>query len=108
MSKLKITQDDQNLINDGLKDWINVNSETIQNHVKHLRVLFIQGKVKDIQKRVCFDIFRAYGNFLKYNGINSYDQFYDNVYKYANDDNIYSFLKTIVPYKQFFKLTKGV
>jgi hypothetical protein len=45
-------------------------------------------KVKDLQKRFCFDL--LYGT-----GLSSW--LCHNVYSYANDTHIYSFLKTICP-----------
>jgi len=45
-------------------------------------------KVKDLQKRFCFDI--LYGS-----GLNSF--VCDTLYKYMNDDHLYTALKSICP-----------
>ena len=45
-------------------------------------------KVKDLQVRFCFDLFYA-------TGLTSW--LCDHVYTYANDDNVYSVLKTCCP-----------
>ena len=45
-------------------------------------------KVKDLQRRFCFDLLFA-------TGLNSW--ICDNIYSYANDAHLYSFLKSICP-----------
>lgn len=88
--KLKIKPEHQEILTEILKTALNVNQSSIVEHVKTLRVLVIQEKVKDINKRLCWDIFyRLVPQHIR-------QQFTTEVYVYANDDNIYSYLKHII------------
>lgn len=87
--KLKIKKEHQEIIKPYIQSILSAKASEIKEHVKHLRVLKIQGKVKSINTRLCFDI-------LYLTPCRERAKFYEEVYKYANDSNIESFLKSIV------------
>lgn len=86
MSKFKITAEHQNTIKTAIDNVLvkypNIAQEYEQG--KFAR----SDKVKDLQQRFCFDL--LYGT-----GLNSW--ICGNVYSYANDAHLYSFLKSICP-----------
>jgi len=101
MSKLKIKIEHQNMIKESFKTFLELHHIAIIDHVKELRVQVIQGKVKDIKKRLCWDMFYYYSRYMKSKQSDIVYEFTQAIKPYANDDNIYSFLKTIVPYKAY-------
>lgn len=94
--RLKIRQEHIDMIAPLVDSFMAANMPMIREHIRMLRT---DDKVKDISKRLSFDILRATLNRTP----QTRDQFYDQVYKYANDTNIYSVLKTIINTKQLLK-----
>ena len=70
-------------------------NKTIEKHgIENIIKMYREGnfpgadKVQDLQKRLCFDL-------MYYSGLTNF--VCSNIYKYANDEHLYTALKTICP-----------
>ena len=86
---MKIKNEHIEIIKPLIVELLSAKNAEIIEHIKYLRVLLIQEKVKDINMRLCFDILYLVDK-------NTTRSFYDQVYQYANDDHVYSVLKSII------------
>lgn len=86
MSKFKITAEHQNTIKTEIDNVLAKCPNAVEEYNKGNFARSEQ--VQDLQKRFCFDLLYA-------TGLNSW--ICDEVYSYANDAHLYSFLKSICP-----------
>lgn len=108
MAKLKIKPEHISIVAPHIDAFIAAKSELIADHVKQLKDLHAQGKVKRLETRLVFDLFK--GAFIDMAGNNPELRdiertFYDHVYKYANDTHVESMLRHLIDYKKL--LTTG-
>lgn len=97
MSRLKIKQEHQSLIEPLISCFLTGNQEKIREHIKFLRVENIQGRVKDMDMRLRWDILQV--------ALSPRDReiFFEEVYQYANDDNVDALLKKLIDTKTLLK-----
>lgn len=95
--KLKIKRKHQENIKPFINTFMISQHELIKEHVKQLRVYEIQGTVKDIHKRLRWDIFNCALS------PNDKTRFFEEVYQYANDTHVDSLLKKLINTKDLLR-----